>query len=99
MLTARQGHDEEPRLHDLAGMDIDDDGTCAEVDLGGLGRRMVKEDRGRCCLLVAPDEALHGVVATREPVTLNQSLMDGRGLNAPLHPCADEFSHRSRQGL
>jgi hypothetical protein len=99
VLAARERHDEEPRLHDLAGMDIGDDGACTKVDLNGLGRGMVKEDRGRCCLLVAPDEALHGVVAAREPVTLNQSLMDGRGLNAPLHLGADEFSHRSRQGL
>ena len=49
MLAARQGHDEEPRLHDLAGMDIDDDGTCAKVDLGGLGERMIKEDGGYRC--------------------------------------------------
>jgi len=78
---------------------IHDNGTCAEVDLGGLGRGMVEEDRGRCRLLVAPDEALHGVVTSREAVTFKKSLMDGRRLNAPLHPGADEFSHRSCQGL
>jgi hypothetical protein len=44
VLAARERHDEEPCLHDLAGMDVGDDGACAKVDLGGLGWRMIKED-------------------------------------------------------
>ena len=46
VLAARERHDEEPRLHDLAVMDVGDDGACAKVDLGGLGWRMIKEDGG-----------------------------------------------------
>ena len=38
VLPARQGRDEEPHLHDLADVDVDD-GACAEVDLGEIGRR------------------------------------------------------------
>ena len=37
-LPARQGRDEEPHLHDLADMEVDD-GACAEVDLIEIGRR------------------------------------------------------------
>jgi len=99
VLAARECHDEKPRLHDLFGMDVGDDGACAKVDLGGLGGRMIREDGGRCSLLVAPDEALHGVVTARESVTLDQRLMDRRDLNAPLHPGANERSHRRCQGL
>jgi len=46
VLAARERHDEEPCLHDLAGMDVGDDGACAKVDLGGLGWRMIKKDGG-----------------------------------------------------
>ena len=90
MLAARLGHDEEPRLNDLAGVDIKDDRACNDVDLDDFNRGMFEEDRGRCRLLVAPDEALLGVVAVLESVTLNEGLMDSRGLNAPFHPGADK---------
>jgi len=63
----------------------------------GDGWGMGKEDRGRC--LVVPDEALHGVVASSEAVTFDQSLMGRRDLYPLVGPCADLVGKGLCQGL
>ena len=62
-------------------MNVGDDGACAKVDLGSLGWRVIEEDCGWGGFLVAQDEAFYGIIAACEPITLNQSLMAGSGLN------------------
>jgi hypothetical protein len=47
VLAARQVYRERLGLHNLAGVDIDDDRPCTEVDLGGLSRGMVEALVGR----------------------------------------------------
>ena len=94
-----QRHDEKPGRSDLAGVEIDQFGTGAEVDLCGLARCKIKDDRGFGLIIgQGLHKPPHRRVTAGEAVVAHQGAVDGCAVDPFAHPGLDLRSIGSHRG-